>query len=272
MSGPNYSAGLVKKAQRFADAQLRAQQAMQSDVVVPNLGRAKLNTVSPEWYDKSATNDQTNSVKLVTDQVDGLLNSRFPYTYPIPQETKFDIKRRFTDENGFANFGFLGKDVQIGKAYVTPEYWEFLEKEIEREEAMALKAFQFNTMLADFDRPTGKQFWKKRNPELFQELKDALIFKHQNQFVKAMIALEGPQTEEEMRFIYNSFVNPKQYATIQNMPGAIEENGDNWYNNGTPTSENLQNTGIYTTYSSNRNTLNPESAKIFRPFKQESDQ
>lgn len=272
MSTPqNYSAGLVKRAQRFADAQLASQRKMQQDVIVPQLPGTSLRPTGHDWSLSEALGGTLDwhNVQIATEQSQQLLNSRYNYSYQIPEETKFLSHRKFTDDAGYARFDILDKkQTQIGNVHVTDQYWDFVVKEMEREEAMGLKAFIFNTMLRDFNRPTGKKYWKKRCPELFEELRQALIFKHQNQFNKAMVALNEPQTEEEWRFVYDQFVKPDAYGTTQVLNGAVPdvEYLNPFENPGLskiPTALNLKKEGIYNLKGSNFNGINPPSAKLY---------
>src|ERR1700759_1228058 len=147
MSTPqNYSASLVQKSQRFAQAQLASQRAMQQDVIVPKMQSDQLMPVDNTWWRnqlRSGTAASRN-VSNVTEQTREALNSRYNYSYQIPEETKFAVRRRFTDEKGFARYDLLGKETQIGLTHTGPEFWDFVVKEMEREEAMGFKAFVFN--------------------------------------------------------------------------------------------------------------------------------
>lgn len=270
MSGPNYNANLVKKAQRFANAQMASQRTMQQDVIVPKLGLDKVRAVGDKYFDTQLFPGLTITGENILNNnalVSNILNSRYDYSYQIPEETRFDVKRRFTDNNGFAKYNLLGQEKQIGQVHVGSEYWDFVVKEMDREEAMGLKAFIFNTMIKDFNRPTGKMYWKKRCPELFEELRQALIFKHQNQFNKAMVALNEPQTIEEWRFVYDQFAVPNYYGTTQVLDDAVP--GDQYNATpgfvGLPTSENLNNQGIYNIKGSNKDGDTPVNAKVYDP-------
>jgi hypothetical protein len=257
-----YSASLVKKAQRFSDAQLRTQRAMQNDVLVPQLELPNLRVVGPKY--RTDTSKKTANLYNVTKQAQNALNARLGYSYDIPEETKWLNRYQNVTDNGLAKFDFFGKDARLGKVFVPAEYWDFVVKEMEREQAMNLKAFIFNTMLEDFHRPEGKAYWKKRCPELFSELKEALKFKHKNEYLKAVIALEDPQTEEEWRFVYDHFIYPQAYATTQVLDGAVPEH--QYDADDLPTLVNLKEQRIYNVEGSNRELINPGSAKYTSPI------
>lgn len=258
----NYNANYVKRAQQFAKSQNQIQQSFQRDVIVPSLDKKYLRGASNTWGSTLPKNSgEMYNLELINQQNVDALTSRLPFTYTIPEEEKFVIRRRFTDDLGNAKFDFMGKNQAVGKVMLSPEYWDFVIKEMEREEAMALKTFIFNTMLKDFDRPTGKKYWKKRCPELFQELKDALKAKAANQYRKACIALDEPQNEDDFKFVYDQFVHPNIYATVQSMPDTIPN--DMYDPQGWPNSQNIQKYGVYNTFGSNIEGNNPYPSGLY---------
>lgn len=172
--------------------------------------------MNEDWAINSASEQQTRNISKSMTKVRRDLTQRYPWTYNIDEEKKFNVIRRYTDEQGRArlldgrtNIGADDNSI-VGQAYVGPEYFEFVQKEMEREEAMAFKAFCYNNM--DISTPLKKEYWKAKCPELFQELIDALKMKQLLDFKKALIALEGPKGEADFEFVYKNFVNPDIYA------------------------------------------------------------
>lgn len=170
-----------------------------------------------EWAIESASIEEKNDIRKNLSGVRRDLNQRYPWTYNIPEEKKFNVIRRYTDSQGRAllldgqtDIGAGNNNPVLGQAYVGPEYFEFIQKEMEREEAMAFKAFCFNNM--DISTPLKKEYWKKKSPELFQELIDALKMKQLLAFRKALICLEGPKGEDDFEFVYQNFVKPNLYT------------------------------------------------------------
>lgn len=178
--------------------------------------------VNTDWLLGHSTKTQFDNVYKQTNKVRDEFKQLYPFTYPIPEEKKFNVIRRYTDEQGQARlldgtttlgdntYGTPGYNPVLGQVYLGPEYFEFVQKEMEREEAMAFKAYIFNNM--DISTPLKKEYWKKKNPELFQELIDALKLRRMVELEKDLIALEGPQGEEDFRAIYAHFVRPDLYA------------------------------------------------------------
>lgn len=174
--------------------------------------------VGQEWATSSEpTTEEKNNIRNNLTEARKNLQQRYPWTYTIPEEKKFNVIRRYTDQQGRAllldgqtNIGTGEENPVLGQAYVGPEYFEFVQKEMEREEAMDFKAFCYNNM--DISTPLKKEYWKAKCPELFQELIDALKMRQLLEFRKALICLEGPKGEDDFEFVYQNFVKPNLYT------------------------------------------------------------
>lgn len=153
------------------------------------------------------------------------LTERYPFTYTIPDEKKWNVRRRFTDDKG--NAMLIGRDRgrvweggvglvpgefnTVGKVMLDESYFDFVQREMEREEADAFKCFVFNNM--DISTPVKKEYWKKRCPDLFEELKIGLTKKIADEFTEAIIGLNGPQNEEDYEWLWKNVVQKQLYTT-----------------------------------------------------------
>lgn len=141
-------------------------------------------------------------VELLDDTIKEL-NELYPFTYNIPDEKKFAVWRQMVDNQGIAQVvdSRTGNYTPIGKMYVPPDYYTFVKDLMDREEAKDFKAFVFNNM--DISDPVKKDYWKKKNPELFNELMQGYNRKEMLRYLMSYITLKGPETEEEWKFLYN---------------------------------------------------------------------
>lgn len=177
---------------------------LDNNVLYP-FGAEFTQTIRGRGQNKAAQNFESSIVDLT---------KRYPFTYTIPEEKKFAVRRRFTNEDGTARY--VGDrpplDASVmGKVYVGPEYFDYVAKEMEREEAEAFKCFVFNNM--DISDPVKKEYWKKKCPALFEELLTALAIQRATEFKRDMILLYSPQNEEEFEFLYEQLMKPDQYTS-----------------------------------------------------------
>lgn len=157
------------------------------------------------------------------------LDTRYPFTYPIPQEKKWNLRDRFVSEEGQALFPApnmsasqtaTGRDLpSVGKVFVPESYWDYQWQLYEREEVEAFKDFCFAQM--DISTPVKKEYWKKRCPALFKELVQGLVLKRQKEYNLDMLDLFDPQTIDDFQYLYDNMVKPDLYAKDMENKGIL---------------------------------------------------
>lgn len=130
-----------------------------------------------------------------------------PFTYDIPEEKRWASRARFVDKDGLAkpivDDSLIGNQT-LGRANVPDEYWDFMVKEMDREEAQQFKLFMFGQM--ESDNPVKKAYWKRNNPIYYQEMQNGIQEKLKRDFLEQTILLHSPQNEKQFNWLYmNNF-------------------------------------------------------------------
>jgi hypothetical protein len=166
-----------------------------------------------EWFD-----DQKPSTRrVITEEVEKTnkaLTRRYPFTYIADPnaEKKFAVRSRFVDEKGRAINIQDQPGNKMGLAYLPPEYFQWRMDQMKKDEAEQFKVWVFNQM--DISTPVKKEYWKKRCPELFDELMEATAHEYERAYMTSMIELYSPQTEDEFLWLYNNVYMRGLYNNI----------------------------------------------------------
>lgn len=181
--------------------------------VTPPLSADSIDPYNPQWENSTSTDaSDIRNIQSSLGHSRNNLKYRYPFTYTIPEEKKWNLHRRFTDERG--NALPIDRDPVrgvMGKVMLGPDYFAFVNKMMQKEEAEAFKCFCYNQM--DISTPVKKAYWKKRCPELYQELVDGLFKKMSIRFKEDTINLLGAENEQDYEWLWENVVKKQLYTT-----------------------------------------------------------
>lgn len=167
------------------------------------------------WFDQL---DPTRKDYIRGEQAkseEGLM-TRYPFTYPIPGDQKYKIMSNYVKDDGTV-MGPMGSGV-IGKAFASPEYYEYLARRRDRTLAVRFKEFVFNNM--DISDLIKKEYWRTRMPLYYNELIRGMQLVGKLKQRRNSIMLLGPginaetlaysnkQKDDDWKFLYDLMVQP----------------------------------------------------------------
>jgi hypothetical protein len=181
------------------------------------MGGVKIGSIfNSDWMNNGATSTQSNAITEVRENLEKTVNQRYPFTYVIPEEEKYHIQRRFTNDDGqalsmdrYTGVDPAAMNSTMGQVFLGPEYFDYAAKEMERDQAVKFKTWVLNNM--DISSLLKKEYWKKRAPVLYQELISALLKKQAQELKLSMLNLVGPDNEADWEYVYTHMVQPELY-------------------------------------------------------------
>jgi len=94
--------------------------------------------------------------------------------------------------------GVHGED--LGKAYVTSEYFAYLEKKKEEEFAQQFEMWKLNQV--DLSNPALRTYWQNRMPELVQKKLQYYENRSKVEAAREEIKIRGPDSMNDLKFMY----------------------------------------------------------------------
>lgn len=171
-------------------------------------------TVDPNYISNAVKSSDPRQVKDANNLLQSAETARiaqssmYPFTYDIPDRDYWESRARYTDEDGMALYP--DQKSVMGKVFVGPEYFDYIRRINEREEAIKFQEWVLNQL--DISTPVKKDYVKRRFPHLFDLILQGQAKNLREKFTKDMVLLMGPKTIEDWRYVYNNIVKKDLYT------------------------------------------------------------
>lgn len=214
----NYNPKEIKRASKLVNEQEALRQDRFKQLAKPG-GVARQGDYDfsgdEEFYRNQEQGNQRDlqdfkNVDIATDQTRKSLNFLYPYTYDLPDREYWETRAKYTNEKGQALYVDEDPKAVMGQTFVGPEYYDYVRRLQERQEALAFQTWIINQL--DFSNPVKKDYVRRRYPQLFEFMVRGEEKKMRDKFTKEMILLKGPRSIEEFRYIYNNVVKSDLYT------------------------------------------------------------